>query len=307
MVFKIVQSILKLSGLISSHMAGSIAFYLFCHPTGRSRMNPEQVRFMDTANCSEMMVNSKLVKVFCWGDGARPVLMLHGWSSRAANFTKMAKALLTAGYSPVSFDAPAHGESGGKVTTILEYEEITQRLANQYGRFSALIGHSFGVLCLFKALRSAVAADKVVAISGVCEFGYLESAFSEQLKLTEKVRDNLKLRIERLFSPIEDIWQLFSVTHEAEKIVVPILLIHDESDRVVDIEQANMIADAFERNVDLHTTKNLGHRRIVADKRIIDKVVSFIGSERASVWAPTHVTEIDGASEYSVAKVIEYK
>ncbi|MBT3017493.1 MAG: alpha/beta hydrolase [Candidatus Thiodiazotropha endolucinida] len=231
---------------------------------------------MALAHRSKLNINDKQVEVYSWGNGARPVLILHGWSSRAAKFTNMINALIEAGYSPIGFDAPAHGESSGSSTTILEYEEICRCLAHEYGAFKAMIGHSFGVLGLFKALKSAVPAEKVVAISGVCDFSYLEEAFSKELRLSESVRDNLRCRIERLFFPVDDIWQNFSVSYGAEKLNLPILLVHDEADDVVDPSQAEKIIEAYDGNVEMYKTRGLGHSRTISDKEVIGKVVDFI-------------------------------
>ena len=46
---------------------------------------------------------------YAWGDGSRPVLLVHGWGARASRFADLVTALLAAGHSPVSYDAWGHG------------------------------------------------------------------------------------------------------------------------------------------------------------------------------------------------------
>ncbi len=283
MVIKTICGSLKILGAISPRIAGSVAFYLFCRPTHRSRLRSWEEERMASARGSWLTVNAKRVTVYHWGDGTKPVLMLHGWSSRASRFAELASRLLELGYSPVAFDAPGHGESSGNKTSILEYEEICRQLAGKYGCFSAVVAHSFGVLCQFRALRSPVPAEKAVAISGVCDFDYLEEAFCEQLGVNEKVRENLRRRIEQLFLPVQGIWEQFSVTYEAEKLNIPILVIHDDGDHMVDISQAKKISEAYTPNARLVTTRRLGHHRIISDNEVIQGIIDFIErSEQAT-------------------------
>ncbi|MEU3456159.1 alpha/beta fold hydrolase [Micromonospora sp. NPDC006766] len=92
------------------------------------------------------------------------------------------------GFSPVTFDAPGHGDSGGTSMTILEYEEVIRHLQGRYGRFEAVIAHSFGVPCALHDLRNGIGAGRLVAVSGVAEFGFLVDEFSRQLGLSGRVQ-----------------------------------------------------------------------------------------------------------------------
>jgi pimeloyl-ACP methyl ester carboxylesterase len=231
---------------------------------------------MSIASTNEMIVNGKQLIVYQWGDGSRPVLMMHGWGSRASRYSALAAEMTKAGYSPLAFDAPGHGESSGNTTNILEYEEISRRLADQYGPFSAIVGHSFGVLGLFKALRTGVQAEKAIAISGVSDFRYLEEEFSAQLRLGAKIRANLRQRIEKLFEHETDIWTRFSSIYEAESLDIPILVVHDIGDEVVGIHHAQQIVEAYHGKASLMQTKKLGHHRIVSNSLVISAITEFV-------------------------------
>ncbi|MFB2772490.1 alpha/beta fold hydrolase [Pelatocladus sp. BLCC-F211] len=274
---------LNLIGYFSPSIAGYMVFYLFCRPSSPAAIGRSQIEMMTSAYRYHISINGKQVAVYRWGDGTNPVLLVHGWGSRAASFTKLAKKLLDAEYSPIAFDAPAHGESDGKTTTILEYEEICKQLSQEYGRFSAVIGHSFGILGLFKALKSSVLVDKVVSISGVCDFSFLEQEFSRKLRLSHPVQENLKKRIENLFAPIKDIWQTFSVNYNAGKISVPVLIVYDDDDDVVPQEQTMKIFNAYNHHSEIYKTQNLGHQRILLSKDVIQKIVNFIMEEPIKV------------------------
>src|SRR5262245_29582359 len=54
-----------------------------------------------------------------WGEG-ECVLLVHGWGSRAAWMEKLVGPLVESGRHVVAFDLPAHGESPGTMTNIVE-------------------------------------------------------------------------------------------------------------------------------------------------------------------------------------------
>ena len=56
---------------------------------------------------------------------------------------------------------------------------------------------------------------------------------------------------------------------------IPTLIIHDEDDQDIDVSCAKSIHDQHP-NASLMITKGLGHRRILRDQNVIQKIVSFI-------------------------------
>jgi len=231
---------------------------------------------MQCARIEALTIRSLQVRTYRWGDGARPVLLLHGWESRGARFAPLVERLLDEGYSPVCFDSPGHGDSEGDSATILDYVAISEALQQRHGDFEAIVGHSFGVLCGFLALGEGVRARCAVAISGVSEFRYLLDSFSAELRLSEATKRALRGRIEQFFAPLDDIWMRFSVARSAADLHQPVLLIHDEDDRMVSPGQALRTAAHFGTQAELMLTAGLGHNRILGDRLVIDRISSFI-------------------------------
>jgi pimeloyl-ACP methyl ester carboxylesterase len=58
--------------------------------------------------------------VTTWGEKGPSVLLMHGWGGARAQMTGFVEPLLAAGYRVVAYDQPAHGESDGKTTNVLE-------------------------------------------------------------------------------------------------------------------------------------------------------------------------------------------
>ncbi|WP_049579292.1 alpha/beta hydrolase [Streptomyces sp. SBT349] len=248
----------------------------FWDPRLRVALKPAEERVMRRAARGTVEVDGVSTAVYRWGDGERPVLLMHGWASRASRFAPLVEALTERGYSPVAFDAPGHGESGGRGSSILQYREIARRLRPAQGRFAAVVGHSVGGLGAFFALRGEIAADRLVTLASPAEFGYVVDRFHARLGITERVAPALRTAVERrLFPGEQDIWRRFSATHRPEELTLPVLVIHDEDDDMIERDQARRLADAYQGQADVHITRGLGHRRILGDPRVVETVLDF--------------------------------
>ena len=67
----------------------------------------------------------------------------------------------------------------------------------------------------------------------------------------------------------------YSGAISAKDVSTPTLVIHDENDVDVEISSAYDIDEALE-NSELYTTKGWGHRRILGDPEVINKITTFI-------------------------------
>ena len=261
---------------VAPRLAGRRAFKLFIEPLRRAEIRPAQQPVMDAALVSTLDHDGVPVKTYRWGEGPRPVLLVHGFQSRAASWAGLVPALHEAGLPVLAYDAPGHGDSGGVSATIVDQAAIIARLQAEHGPFRAIAGHSFGVLCAFHAVRSGVTAGRLVSISGISSFAYLADAFCTQLSLRPAISRELRRRTEIYFRPQTDIWERFSPTYRPEQITMPILVVHDEEDREVPARHGRRIAEAYSSVADLTLTQGLGHRRILGDPGVIETVTRFL-------------------------------
>ncbi|MFE6776783.1 alpha/beta hydrolase [Streptomyces sp. NPDC057702] len=266
---------------------GQELFDLFRRPQGRSRPRPDERTAMESARRGRLSVDGKAVTTYAWGDGERPVLLVHGWESRASRYAKVIARLLELGYSPVAFDAPGHGESEGDSTTLVEYREIIGELHATHGAFEMIVAHSFGATASFLALREGVRATRVVAVSPVPDFTYVVDAFCARTGMSPELRAELRLRVERdLYPGQADLWTRFSVLHRAAEVRLPLLLVHDEDDEAVDPEQTRRIAAAFGERARVLTTRRFGHRRILGAPQLVAAVADFVTADGAEIGHP---------------------
>src|SRR5215213_2131231 len=102
--------------------------------------------------------------VTSWGNSGPAILLMHGWGGARAQMTGFVDPLLFAGYRVVAYDQPAHGESDGTMTNLLEIAPTMDLIARHAGPFDAVIAHSFGTLITSYALvrRNFPAPSKLV-------------------------------------------------------------------------------------------------------------------------------------------------
>lgn len=270
-----VGSALTATARVSPRLAGRLALELWRRPGRPVPVRPTE-RAVHEAATTSYVDHCGRVTVYAWGDGARPVLLVHGWGARASRFADLVTALLDRGYSPVSYDAWGHGATPGPVRTIVDHQVVVAALAARYGGFAGVVAHSFGVPIALYAVREGLDADRVVAISGMGDFGHVVDGFCAELGVGEPVGRELRRAIERRYFAGDDgIWERFSVGpmrgHE-------LLVVHDTDDRVVDVRQADLLAAA---GGEVLRTSGLGHSRILGDPDVVADVVAFLDRSRS--------------------------
>nr|WSX48930.1 alpha/beta fold hydrolase [Streptomyces sp. NBC_00974] len=301
----LLSTTLNITARVAPGPVGRVAFALFVRPLGRPKVRPGEAEVMARAVTGRLVVDGIAVTTYRWGDGDRPVLIVHGWSSRVSRFAGFVEALRAQGRSVVSFDAPGHGESGGRATTILRQREIIRRLHARHGDFSAVLAHSFGVVATFFALRDGIRADRIVGIGAIADFDFLAARFRANLGLNQAVEDAMRRHVQRRLFPAEpDVWPRFGVGHHPEEVPSDILLVHDADDDIAAPSQSRAIAAAYGDRARLIETRGLGHRRILADPEIIATAAEFLGAvpARARAQAPVQAPAQAPAEVSGVAR-----
>ncbi|MFD3399619.1 alpha/beta hydrolase [Kribbella sp. NPDC058693] len=260
---------LRTIGAVSPRLGGRLAFGLWRRPLARGQVRDSERQVHDAARVEDL----DDVLTYAWGDGKRPVLLVHGWRSRASRYAGFITRLLELGYSPVSYDAPGHGDSPGPIVSILGHQRIIQQLEERHGPFEGVIAHSLGVPFALYAVREGVAARRMVTISGVADFGYLADTFCAALGLGPKINKHLRRSIERgYFDGDQQIWSRFSVAAGKAELLV----IHNDEDDVVHPEQAQVLLRSYGERAHFLPTTGLGHSRILQDPAVIAEAVAFL-------------------------------
>lgn len=215
---------------------------------------------------------NKNIVTYHYGESKRKVLLVHGWSGRGTQLFKIADELLQNGYSTISFDAPAHGKSEGTTTIMSEFIASVLEIEKQFGPFEFAIGHSLGGMSVLNAIKDGLKVNKAIIIGSGDIVQDILDEFIFKLKLKKEFSERLKFFFEEQYKVKMDD---FSAYRAAQKIKIPVLVIHDNDDPEVPVKAGIHIQENLE-NGSLFLTDGLGHRKILGNQNVIKKVLEFI-------------------------------
>lgn len=258
---------------ISPFLASRFAAKLFLTPFKYKL--PEREQKMDS-NSKQTRITvpaiDREIVVYEYGKSERKVLLAHGWSGRGTQLSVMAETLLKAGFGVVSFDAPAHGKAPGKMSMMPFFVESIHFLEKNYGPFDFAIGHSLGGMSLLKAVKEGLQVKRLVIIGTANSVTRITREFAHNMKMNEEVAKKMKSYFDKKFGEDMD---NYSGAVSAKEVKIPTLVIHDEYDVDVHVGAAYELHESLE-NSEIFITRDLGHRRILGNINVINKVVDFL-------------------------------
>ncbi|AXG72038.1 2-hydroxy-6-oxononadienedioate/2-hydroxy-6- oxononatrienedioate hydrolase [Kordia sp. SMS9] len=257
----------------STTLAAKYAKRLFITPI-KYKM-PKREFHMDKASTQTMMHVPKIEKdilVYSYGESDKKIVLAHGWSGRGTQLVKIADHFVNLGYQTISFDATSHGKLKGNQSSLLEFIESIKELDKQYGPFEFAIGHSLGGMSLLNAIHDGMQVQKLVTIGAGDLISDIISDFIEALTLKPIVATKMKANLDRIYG--SDI-NAVSASNVAKKVDIPTLVIHDENDGDVPVKAAHAIYKALPKG-SIHITEGLGHRRILGNTAVIEKIEAFL-------------------------------
>ena len=257
---------------ISPVLAEKFARKLFITPI-KHKIPKREFHMEAASQQSKLFVPSinKEIVVYTYGNSNKKILLVHGWSGRGTQLVKIADAFLENGYATISFDAPAHGKSGTKTTLMLEFIESILEVEKQYGPFEFAVGHSLGGMSILNAVKKGLQIKKAVVIASGNSVINIVNTFTEKIGLPNKVAVLMKSNFEKKYH-LE--MESFSAYVAAKEVKIPVLVIHDEDDEDISVSEAYHLAENLS-NKEILITNNLGHRKILGDSKVIEKIVEF--------------------------------
>lgn len=263
----------KLLSAFSSKKTAEQAFELFCTPFQRFR------RRVKPANAEELQfkIKNNTIIGHRWNHPQKnKVLLLHGFASAACKFDSYVAPLVSQGFEVLSFDAPAHGNSTGKKTNVLEYAEMIDTAVEHFGPIQNFIAHSFGGIAVSLALegKKISPGTKIVFLAPATETNSaIDQAFAMLKIKSVAVRNEFDELIKKI-SGKDPSW--FSIRRAIKNIDAKVLWIHDVDDDMTPVQDALKVKEDNFSNIEFVITTGLGHRRIYHDRAVKNKVISFL-------------------------------
>ena len=258
---------------ISPKLAMLFAAKLFVTPI-KYKIPKRELHMEQKSIQSKLFVPSlkKNIVVYNYGKSDKKILLVHGWSGRGTQLVKIADEMLDLGYSTISFDAPAHGKSKGNYSIMTEFIASILELEKQYGSFEFAIGHSLGGMSVLNAIKQNLNVKKAVTIGAGDIIQDIIDDFIKKLELKPEYGIKLRDHFEKRFvGKMDD----YSAYKAAAEIKIPVLIMHDKEDDDVPVKAAYHIHEHLQGS-ELMITEGLGHRKILGDEAVINKIKEFI-------------------------------
>lgn len=266
----------KFLQFFSINLASKFAQNLFITPIKFKAPKREREMFLKSKR-SKILVNKihKDAVVYQYGmnkKANKKALLIHGWNGRGTQLVTIANMLIKLDYDIVSFDAPGHGLSPKTKTNLTEFIATTHEIEKQFGPFDVIIGHSLGGMTTINALKEGLKTNKAIIIGSGDVVQDVIDDFVQQLELNSKIATIIKNRFEKQFNTT---MESYCVHNAVKQIDIPLLIIHDEDDIDVPVKAAYQI-NKHAKKSKIMVTKGLGHRKILGDKKVIERIRDFI-------------------------------
>jgi len=219
------------------------------------------------------------------------VLCCHGWEGRGLNFFKFIPKLQERGFRVLALDFPLHGESQGhcKYSGCTVFGHTLNAVIRNLNKSVYVIAHSMGngafeVNCRLSDTKEKQLVEKYVGIAAMNKYydaavGHVKIFKLENEK--ELIQDYCEHKKENFGVNIHDI----VLENDVIPLNIPILLVHDLNDKEIDYEKTAYLKNKLKiqsytvNNITYPTfykTEGLGHRRILRDDKVVERVVDFL-------------------------------
>ena len=266
------QFAFRTAGPLAPSLAARAAGALFRLPP-RHRTSESEERLLATARRRFLRVRSRRLAVWSWGEGP-PVLLVHGWGSRGARLGSFVDPILASGCSAVAFDAPGHGDSAGRLSSLPQFVEALLAVSRAHGSARGLVAHSMGGAAAALAIQRGLAVQRAVFLAPAAHPGAYSDRFAQMLGIPSIVRERMERRFEQKFGFR---WEEFDVPRSVVSLTTPLLVFHDREDKEVPWTDGEAISRAWP-DAELVTTVGLGHKKIVHDPSVVSRAVAFLSA-----------------------------
>nr|WP_246312385.1 alpha/beta hydrolase [Aquabacterium terrae] len=208
--------------------------------------------------------------------GAPKVLLVHGWAGDAQQWRVLGDRLAAAGFDPVLLDLPAHGRSDGRRANLPQWVRALFAVSAALGPWHAVVAHSLGGLAAAHALARGLPAVRLALVAVSPPPRLFLRWFAGVLGAGEPLAARMQAWFERHTGvPMHE----FEAAWLGARLVQPALLLHDQDDRTAPLAGAERLAAAIS-GARLETTRELGHRRILADAGVLERLLAHVSAGR---------------------------
>lgn len=213
---------------------------------------------------------------YSWGLSEKRVYLVHGWESNLSRLSHFVAPLVKNGYQVIAFDLPAHGQSKQQSTHFKDGMSALETVMRHFGKATGIIAHSAGAAMTVNMLsqNTDLMPKKLSLISPMQSAKTHLEVFSYVAGLPERLEKKLEKKLETKIGAslastnLVDLVKSFKCSG---------FICHDRNDTYISHTSGEQIANAWE-GAKLYSSTHLGHRRILRNQVVIDRVVHHICS-----------------------------
>lgn len=254
----------------SPRLSAWAARYIFLSPR-RYRRPAWERELLATAEPSTLRLGEREVAMWSWGTGS-PIVLVHGWEGRGAQLGHLVEPLMAMGHRVITFDAPAHGDTAGRQTNLMEFADCLWAVHRQVGPLAAVVAHSMGAGATGLAMSEGLPVGRAAFVAPPDDMAEITRRFADFIGLGDEGLGRLR---KDLAQTVQVRVETLNARRFARRRRPPMLVIHDRDDAVMPFEDGAAVAGAY--GAQLVATRGLGHRRILRDPQIVARLVAFVG------------------------------
>jgi pimeloyl-ACP methyl ester carboxylesterase len=255
---------------LSPGLAAEAAARLFLRVPRVPRPRGEAAAFLASGEAFSVPLEGASLAAWSWGSGPC-VVLVHGWGGRASQMRAFVPPLVAAGYRVVAFDAPAHGASPGRSTSLPAFARALDAVVRAT-QARAAIAHSMGGAATLLALGRGLPLSRAVVLAAPSDAEKIWEGYADALGLGPVVSGEARRILE---GRVGTGFRSIGAAGVGPRVEAGVLVIHDLEDREIPWESGDEIAHAV-AGARLETTRGLGHRRILRDPAVLAHAVAFL-------------------------------
>jgi pimeloyl-ACP methyl ester carboxylesterase len=259
-------------GSVAPGLAAHVAAHMFMTPP-RHKTPPREADVARAGTPFAIAAGRARLSARRYGEGP-VVVLVHGWGGRGSQLHSFVEPLVALGFSVVTFDAPAHGASSGRTSSLPGFARALRAVVGAVGPIHGVVAHSMGAAAVMLALHDGIDIPRAVFVAPPSSALEFFRRFSAYVRLPDAVARRAKRAIERRARRrLADLEASFLAPDRAS--ATPLIVFHDEDDRDVPLTSGEAVVEAWP-GAELVRTKGLGHRRILRDPAVVTEAVRFL-------------------------------
>jgi pimeloyl-ACP methyl ester carboxylesterase len=265
---------MKVASTLAPGAAAKLARRMFFTPP-RAAVRHEERAVLALGERFSLTAGDARVVGRAWGEGPT-VLLVHGWGGHSGQMTPLVAPLVAAGFRAVAVDLPGHGESTGRMSSLVHCAAGIARAAALFKPVHGLVAHSFGAAAAAWVMAGDFAVSRAVFFAPPARFETFWARFRAGVGVSHAVMQRMLLEAE---SWLDVRFDGMAPIDLAPGMTAPLLVLHDPADRETLFEEGAELVRRWP-GAELRPAEGRGHLRILRDERCVADAVGFLAGAR---------------------------